>query len=188
MEKLSFSPLGQWTLHKSWTTQQKHQMVFGWGENGDRESLDETPPAEGPLREKMLQHLQSSTSHRVNNKGEREYLLHRASATKDDRHNKERTSWTTNHNFALQWASIQRPSPSFDTPEELEEMQKYGKDWKVMSAWVPEQYIHSFLPTVQQEMDTDKAHESEAIVMPHDVKVHRQVQGAELNRKIGPRE
>lgn len=181
MEFLKFNQLGQWTLFKNWTPQQKHSMVFDWGEAGDPSVKENTPAASGRLRSSMLNHLDKRTQFRINpDTNEKEYRLFRAATTKDNRHAANRTSWSTDPGFCLYWASTQRPAPNEPLSQEHVE---HGKNWRIMAAWVPEKHIHSFLPPIQRQLKSDKE-EGEAVVEPHKVKIDRVVQGAELNNAI----
>lgn len=189
MEKIIFNKNGQWNLVKNWSPKQQKDMVFGWGEYGNPQHKDTIPPTSGKLRSDMLNHLENRTKVRVNpDTGEKEYRLFRAHTANDQRHQTERTSWSTHPDFCLYWADINRRNPAqtyhsnSQRDEDIAQEKKYGK-YQVSAAWVPEKHVHSFLPPLQVKHGSEKE-EGEAIVSPHDVKIDKTVKSAKLYKLL----
>jgi hypothetical protein len=169
MEKIGYLPNGQWKLEK-WDQKQR-TLANKWADSGRREHLNNLPDAKGKLRDKMLNDLKEESSYhsRVNSKtGKKEHYLHRIAHKDDDIHTntdkKELSSWTHDKDFTESWG---RSAPK-----------KYQKDLHIHSAWIPEEHIHSYIPTITRTENgsdfgwEDGKEEGEVMIKPHNVNIH----------------
>lgn len=182
-EILKIAHNGQWTLEKNWTPKHK-QLADKWAEGGIRKDLNKLPTASGKLRSKMLSDLhQNAQEHRVNPEtGHKEYKMFRAmpeGGHENDFHSKNKTSWTLDPGFAHYWAhNGQTPLPDMSEEERAD-----FKPHQVVSSWIPEHKIHSYLPSVLPP-NHEKIEEKEVIVEPHDIKPHKIYAGKALKENI----
>lgn len=150
MERLNINSLGQWSLEK--TSKPKFDPRETWTSSAGRAMADwvsdesepsaaaaakaSIPKMEGAARTRALSKLTASTQYRKNpNTGKLEFLLHRGMSTGEaSTHIKEdsvahpgetKTSWTPNIKVAHRQAYYEEPRG------------------KVVSAWVPEEALHS---------------------------------------------
>lgn len=168
MEKITYLPNGQWALEK-WTGSQR-KSISDWADSGMREHLDKVPEAKGKLRQAMMSDLDKDMDTSMYSSGKRinpqtnkpEYLLHRSMHKDDNLHNSNLTSWTHSQSFADYWG-------------------KYGQDPKsmrVVSAWIPQDAIHSYVPTITRTEGGadfgygDYKDEGEILVKPHKLNIH----------------
>lgn len=166
MEKVSYLLNGQWTLEK-WSGKHIDRAV-DWVERGMHESLDDLPKAKGLMRRSMLKDLEldidklnkvPGLQRRVNPEtGEKEYLLHRTQSIMPSgkAQRQQPRSWSADEGFCHYWGS-------------------YNKTTRIISAWIPEKHIHSYLPTaarIEQGPVNDWAkNEHEVLVAPHKLNI-----------------
>lgn len=150
MEKLSINRHGQWSLEKAnkpkfdpretWSSSAGKAIADWVSDESDPTAASaakaQIPRMEGPARTRAISKLTASTEHRRNpNTGKLEFLLHRGmSMNEADTHIKgdlaahpagTRTSWTPNAKVAHRQAYYEEPRG------------------QVVSAWVPEDALHS---------------------------------------------
>jgi hypothetical protein len=150
MERLNINRYGQWSLEKA--NKLKFDPRETWHSPAGKAMADwvsdeseplaaatakaQIPRMEGAARTRALSKLTAATQHRRNpNTGKLEFLLHRGMSTDEaDTHIKDgsvahpsgtRTSWTPNAKVAHRQAYYEEPKG------------------KVISAWVPEDALHS---------------------------------------------
>lgn len=169
---LKIAPNGQWTLEKNWNS--KHiKSVNEWADRGLPKYIDKVPAAKGDLKQHMMSELADNTEQRINPKTkEKEYKLYRAAALDNNNHESSQTSWTAAPAFADYWAHTQGNNPDGRVEQ------------KVMSAWIPEKHIHSYLAPVLRESGNDKWGEHEVIVKPHQVNIEKTFIGKDLDSRI----
>jgi len=175
-EFLKFNKSGQWSLEKgamrrlapmtpSAVSSYGRQLpiVQDWTMrnkgNVRREQIkrEQIPKLEGPARIRGLHKLSSMTQSRINpNTKEREFLLHRGASQDEINAHKvgkidTRTSW----------------SPLKDTAEDFAE----GHNGSIMSAWIPEKYVHHIPNAIGHDKTPHEQfkNEHEVIVSPHEL-------------------
>ena len=160
MEKITYLPNGQWKLEKAKRTNKERSGIKEWIRDGERKGIENLKPAEGRERMKALKTIGSQTDTRINpDTGAKEYLLYRASHSKDWKPREDQiSSWTTNKNFALDWG--------WHTSD-------YGEDPSYLHhAWVPEEYIHSYLTGIVGSKNPQFGEEEEVMLYPHNLNIH----------------
>ena len=174
MDKISYNQHGQWTLIKS--AKPRFDPKSEWGSEAGKArstwTADDTEPdaasaakysipkMTGTARVRALSKLTGSTEHRRNpNTGKVEFLLHRGMSNDEASQNiannsasyphKTRTSWTPNASVAHRQAYYEEPRG------------------KVVSAWIPEEHLHSSMRQYGSEDPNVRkltSHEDEWIV------------------------
>lgn len=195
MEEIKTNSLGQWRLVKSakpkfdprseWTSS-GGQARSSWVSDATdpeeaRQAKASIPKMEGPARIRAISKLTAATQHRRNpNTGKLEFLLHRGMSTGEAGANVKQSNTQYPEGTQTSW-----------TPKlEIAHRQAYYEEprGKVVSAWVPEDALHSSMrqysgPTSRMRALTSK--EDEWIVnhlsTPHEL---HQITDAQNPRKI----
>lgn len=164
MEKLNINHHGQWSLEKTskpkfdpretWSSPAGKAMADWVSDESDPASASaakaKIPRMEGPARIRAISKLAASTQYRRNpDTGKLEFLLHRGMSNGEaDTHVKDdvvahpadtKTSWTPNIKVAHRQAYYEEPRG------------------KVVSAWVPEDVLHSSMRQFSGPTDRHKA-------------------------------
>lgn len=128
-----------------------------WGVN-----RNEIPELTGNARKRGLFNLAGATKSRMNDKGEREYLLHRGIGGAEEKHininngqHADLSSWTPSYKVANDFAQIYANNRKNNEPR---------PEKPVLSSWVPESAIHHVPNQVQPNQFKE---EHEIIVKPH---------------------
>lgn len=151
--------LAPFNPHKD-VSDEEYDHAQGWVVKERPKVREELPRHEGAIRFRGLNKLAAATKSRVNDKGEREFLLHRGMDSEEHEHHKSgevvsKTSWT----------------PKFDEAYKFSlDYKDHGRDipGRVVSAWVSEKDIHHF-PYMMGADDKIKRYraEFEVVVNPH---------------------